>query len=162
MILIHSGHIEVDQVGLGLLDLFLWSWRGFVILKPLRWEMKCLQDYKKQASCPKLIYSTIRIEECETAHLEYEKPHRTDFESILYYFQLESLQVVRAQAGVTSEVQPLPSQRAGPELEPSGRFWSDAAEWYSAEFRDFEVSSQSFFFSSSFQLHPRDVIGCIF
>ena len=54
-----------------------------------------------------------------------------------FFIQIEGLQFVRDQlcfSGLSSEVQPLPSQRAGPELQQAECFRSENAVWFSAAF----------------------------
>ena len=94
-----------------------------------------------------------------------------------FVIQVEKLLYVRYQlcfSGLCSEVQPLPSQRAGPELQQAAGFRSEAAVWFSGEFSlqtgDSEVSSLTLCYSCFshrlratgnfiFQLHlpPADV-----
>ena len=68
----------------------------------------------------------------------------------MFFIQTERLQVVRDQlfcSGLSSEVQPLLSERSGPESERSAGFRSEAAERSSGESRlqtgDPQVSSMT-------------------
>ena len=69
----------------------------------------------------------------------------------LLFIQIELLQFVRDQlcfSGLSSEVQPLPSDRAGAEWQRAAGFSSEAAVWFSGESKlqteDSEVSSLTF------------------
>lgn len=69
----------------------------------------------------------------------------------LFLIQVEELQFVRDElwsSGLCSEVQPLPSHRAGPEWKQSSWFRSEASVWFSGESSlqtaDSEVSSSVF------------------
>ena len=64
--------------------------------------------------------------------------HPVGFSShVLFFIQIEGLQFVRGQlcfSGLSSEVQPLPSDRTGPELQQKNlRLWSEGAVQLSAE-----------------------------
>ena len=57
---------------------------------------------------------------------------------VLIFLQIEELQVVRGRlccSGFCCEVQPIPPERTGPELQRPAGLWTEAALWFPGESR---------------------------